>query len=92
MTGHAREGGSAVTELLQVLSCIGPTCGDTVDWSAAERVQGHFFPADYRALAAAFGSGSIEQLVGTRIPAVSSGELPGNTVSGISEEHSRTRR
>lgn len=76
---------AAMAGLGEVLSCIGPTCGDTVDWSAAERVHGTSFPADYRAFAAAFGSGSIEQVVGICIPAVSSDERKGNTVSRLSK-------
>lgn len=70
----------------ELLSCIGPTCGDTVDWSAVEQVYGSSFPADYRAFVAKFGSGSIEQMVGIQIPAVTSDEQHGNTVSRLSEE------
>ncbi|MCG6499992.1 SMI1/KNR4 family protein [Kitasatospora sp. A2-31] len=73
---------SAIRELL---SCIGPTCGDSVDWGAAEKLYGKPFPGDYQAFAAAFGGGSIEQVVGIRMPAVTPDELHGNTVSRISE-------
>ncbi|MER6399627.1 hypothetical protein ABT263_26810 [Kitasatospora sp. NPDC001603] len=76
---------AAMASIGEVLSCIGPTCGDTVDWSAAERVYGTSFPADYRAFVAAFGSGSIEAMVGVHIPAVTSNELQVITVSRLSE-------
>ncbi|MFE3875766.1 hypothetical protein ACFXPX_15385 [Kitasatospora sp. NPDC059146] len=69
----------------EVLSCIGPTRGDTIDWSAAERVYATSFPPDYRAFIAAFGRGSIEQTVGVNLPAVSSTELQVDTVSKLSE-------
>ncbi|CAN3983846.1 SMI1/KNR4 family protein [Kitasatospora purpeofusca] len=62
---------AAMASLGEVLSCVGPTCGDTVDWSAAEKVHGTSFPADYRAFVAAFGDGSIEEMLGVHIPATS---------------------
>ncbi|MFJ7280587.1 hypothetical protein [Kitasatospora sp. NPDC098663] len=76
---------AAMAGIGELLSCIGPTCGDTVDWNAAEKVYRTSFPVDYRAFVAAFGSGSIEEMVGILIPAVSSDEQQGNTVSRLSE-------
>ncbi|WP_308130283.1 hypothetical protein [Kitasatospora aureofaciens] len=76
---------AAMASIGEVLSCIGPTCGDAVDWSAAERVYGTSFPADYRAFVTAFGSGSIEEMVGVHIPAVTSNEPQVVTVSRLSE-------
>ncbi|MGW2375425.1 MULTISPECIES: SMI1/KNR4 family protein [Kitasatospora] len=75
---------AAMAGIGELLSCIGPTCGDTVDWSAAEKVYGTPFPADYRAFVAAFGRGSIEEIVGIHIPAVNSNEQ-GIAVSRLSE-------
>ncbi|MFI6866144.1 hypothetical protein [Nocardia sp. NPDC050406] len=70
--------------LREVLSCTGPTCGDTIDWPAAQGIYGAAFPADYRAFVAAFGSGTIADLVVVHIPAVSL-PRPIHTVSRISE-------
>ncbi|MGC0319203.1 SMI1/KNR4 family protein [Kitasatospora acidiphila] len=77
---------AAMAGIRELLSCIGPTCGDTIDWSAVVKVYGTSFPADYRAFIAAFGGGTIEQMVGICIPAVTSDELSWNTVSRLSEE------
>ncbi|MFI5541901.1 hypothetical protein ACIA5H_36605, partial [Nocardia sp. NPDC051900] len=51
--GHRLDGNWSVSEdqpamagLGEVLSCIGPTCGDTVNWSAAEKIYETAFPAD----------------------------------------------
>lgn len=65
---------AVVTDLANTLAVIGPTRGDVVNWNAVEAVYGHPFPADYRAFVAAFGQGSIEEMVGIRIPAVTSEE------------------
>lgn len=67
---------AAVASIGEVLSRIGPTYGDTVDWSAAERVYGTSFPADYRAYVAAFGSGSIEETLISSPAAVVKPESP----------------
>ncbi|WP_053646676.1 SMI1/KNR4 family protein [Streptomyces sp. XY431] len=75
---------AAMASLGEVLSCVGPTCGDIVDWIAAEKVHGTPFPADYRAFVAAFGNGSIEEMVGVDIPATSD-ELRFGTLSRLSE-------
>ncbi len=69
----------------EVLSCIGPTCGEIVDWSAAEKIYETAFPADYRAFVAAFGSGTIEEMVVVFTPVVSSEELRMVKVSRLSE-------
>ncbi|MEK2490895.1 SMI1/KNR4 family protein [Kitasatospora purpeofusca] len=76
---------AAAASLGEVLSCVGPTCGDTVDWSAAEKVHGTSFPADYRAFVAAFGDGSIEEMLGVHIPATSD-EPQFGALSRLSDE------
>ncbi|MFF3226700.1 hypothetical protein ACFYV7_28160 [Nocardia suismassiliense] len=76
---------AAMAGLAEVLSCIGPTCGDIVDWGAAERVYRVSFPADYRAFVAAFGSGMISEIVVVHTPAVSSAESLMLKVSRLSE-------
>ncbi|MFD8696409.1 SMI1/KNR4 family protein [Kitasatospora purpeofusca] len=76
---------AAMASLGEVLSCVGPTCGDTVDWIAAEKVHGTSFPSDYRAFVAAFGNGSIEEMVGVHLPATSD-ELQFGTLSRLSDE------
>ncbi|MFD9591982.1 hypothetical protein ACFWA9_04385 [Kitasatospora sp. NPDC059973] len=75
----------AMASLGDALSCIGPTCGDAIDWSAAKRMYDTSFPSDYRAFVAAFGSGSIEQMIYIFVPAVTSAESQANTVSRLSE-------
>lgn len=76
---------AAMASLTRVLSCIGPTCGDSIDWGAAERMYGTSFPADYRAFVATFGSGTIESMVVVSTPAVSSAESQMLKVSRLSE-------
>ncbi|WP_328410868.1 hypothetical protein [Nocardia sp. NBC_00403] len=76
---------AAVASLTRMLSCIGPTCGDSIDWGSAERIYGTSFPADYRAFVAAFGSGTIEEMVMVFTPAVSSAESHTLEVSRLSE-------
>ncbi|NKY85330.1 hypothetical protein [Nocardia veterana] len=71
-------------DLTRVLSCFGPTCGDFIDWGAAEQVYGTSFPADYRAFIAAFGGGGIEDVVGVLTPAVSPAESQLSKVSRLS--------
>lgn len=39
-------GGDAVVELSHLLSCIGPTRGDIVDWKAVEVAYGKQLPSD----------------------------------------------
>ncbi|WP_433728004.1 hypothetical protein ACQP0C_37770 [Nocardia sp. CA-129566] len=75
----------AMAGLGEVLSCIGPTCGDTVNWSAAEKIYETAFPADYRSFVAAFGSGTIEEMVVVFTPVVSSEEVRMVKVSRLSE-------
>ncbi|MEV0028639.1 hypothetical protein [Nocardia sp. NPDC050793] len=76
---------AAMAGLGEVLSCIGPTCGDTIDWIAVERIYGTSLPTDYRAFVAAFGSGMIEQMVAIFIPVVSAAEPRMLKVSRLSE-------
>ncbi|MFD5466120.1 SMI1/KNR4 family protein [Kitasatospora sp. NPDC127059] len=63
-----------VAALQELLSHLGPTRGETVEWGAAERIYGVAFPADYRAFVAAFGGGSIDEAVGIDVPAVTPDE------------------
>ncbi|MFE4459484.1 hypothetical protein ACFROC_19190 [Nocardia tengchongensis] len=76
---------ATLANLTRMLSCIGPTCGDSIDWGAAEHVYGTSFPSDYRAFISAYGSGGIEDVVGVFIPAVSSAESQISKVSRLSE-------
>ncbi|WP_328399898.1 hypothetical protein [Nocardia sp. NBC_00403] len=76
---------AAIAALAEVLSCIGPTCGDDIDWSAAQAVYGTSLPTDYRAFVAAFGRGGIEGMIYIHTPAVSSTEPQMFTLSGLSE-------
>lgn len=77
---------AVVTDLAKELTVIGPTRGDVIDWNAAEAVYGRPFPADYRAFVALFGHGSIEEMVGIRIPAVTSEESYQNKVSPLAPD------
>ncbi|MEV6562848.1 hypothetical protein AB0M22_44520 [Nocardia sp. NPDC051756] len=65
--------------LAEVLSCMGPTCGDTVDWSACAIS----FPADYRAFVAAFGAGSIEDIIGILVPCGTAAQPHAPTLAGM---------
>ncbi|MEU2038889.1 hypothetical protein [Nocardia niwae] len=71
----------AMAGLAGVLSCIGPTCGDTVDWNACATS----FPADYRAFVTAFGDGSIEGIIGISAPSVTSDRPHTPTLARMSE-------
>ncbi|MEV6209368.1 SMI1/KNR4 family protein [Kitasatospora sp. NPDC051914] len=72
--------------LAQILSCIGPTCGDTADWKAAEAVYGRPLPSDYRWFIETFGRGTIEQMVVVRGPATGRAEWEGIRVDTLPPE------
>lgn len=72
---------SALAGLAAVLSCIGPTCGDTIDWSSCAIS----FPADYRAFVSAFGNGSIEGVIDILVPAVTSAQPHAPTLARMSD-------
>ncbi|OKI25069.1 hypothetical protein A6A07_31215 [Streptomyces sp. CB03911] len=72
------EGTGAVGELAHLLSCIGPTCGDNIDWKVVEAVYGRSLPADYRRFVDTFGRGTIEQMVVVRGPATGRGRMGGS--------------
>ncbi|MGK4586128.1 hypothetical protein [Kitasatospora sp. HPMI-4] len=77
---------NVMDDIRKFLTCIGPTYGDSLDWNAVKAVYGRSFPADYQAFVTAFGSGSIEEVVGIRIPASTHEELYENKVSPLSTE------
>ncbi|WP_157762079.1 hypothetical protein [Nocardia yamanashiensis] len=72
---------AALAGLADVLSCIGPTCGDTIDWSSCAIS----FPADYRAFVTAFGDGSIEDIVSILVPAATSAQSHAPTLARMSD-------
>jgi hypothetical protein len=55
--------------------------GNEVDWAAAEAAYGCRFPADYRAFAAVYGEGSIDESISVMMPS-GSGNLWEPVVSG----------
>lgn len=76
---------TALAGLGELLSVIGPTAGDAVDWTAAERIYGTAFPADYRAFTAAFGDGTIEEVISVHTPVTSPDAPPAFKVARLSE-------
>ncbi|UKZ02981.1 hypothetical protein BOQ63_002300 (plasmid) [Streptomyces viridifaciens] len=83
MIGYTGDGREVMFELTELLSCFGPTRGDSVDWDAVEAVYGRRLPSDYQRFVAAFGSGSIEQALYVQAPATTTAELAGNVVSTL---------
>ncbi|UGT44323.1 hypothetical protein LTV02_13400 [Nocardia yamanashiensis] len=72
---------AALAGLEDVLTCTGPTCGDTIDWSSCAIS----FPADYRAFVTAFGDGSIEDIISILVPDVASAQPHAATLARMSD-------
>ncbi|GGU66273.1 SMI1/KNR4 family protein [Streptomyces lavendofoliae] len=59
-----------VEALSEMLTPFGDDIGDVVDWEAVKSAYGTDFPEDYKAFVRLFGNGTVEGMIGVRIPIV----------------------
>ncbi|PJE97224.1 hypothetical protein CUT44_13725 [Streptomyces carminius] len=61
-----------VERLSDLLTVFGGDAGDNVDWEAIKSCYGTDFPEDYKEFVRLFGNGTIEGMIGIRIPVATS--------------------
>ncbi|WP_175412326.1 SMI1/KNR4 family protein [Streptomyces sp. TRM64462] len=63
---------SHIVQLRQLLTILGEEAGDSIDWKATEAAYNVVFPEDYKEFIRTFGNGTIEGMIGVKIPIVTS--------------------
>ncbi|MCD2469545.1 SMI1/KNR4 family protein [Streptomyces sp. MBT42] len=75
---------NATPQLSEMLSVLGDTAGDDIDWAEASRVYGTSFPSDFREFMDRYGCGSIEDQLSVLAPRADESEP--NAVSRFSRD------